>query len=199
MSEPPPGDDADGDPPGDDPDGEADPFENDPGVEGPFGDAAEGDTDRDRSDDTTRTDAGGPFDAAGDDSDADAAPFERLDDASGTGVGDPFEDLEDASDPAVGDPFEEMEMPDLDTEAVFEAALGGDDEDGAARGSGADGVVSKEQYCKKCEHFSEPPETACTNPGTEIVELVGVDSFRLRNCPVVADRRRAESVFPDEE
>ena len=114
---------------------------------------------------------------------------------------DPFAELDDPEvpDAEVDGLFEEMDAPDLDDEAVFEALFSdASDTDGPSDGAETEAVVSKEQYCKKCEHFSEPPEVACGNPGTEILELVGVDSFRLRNCPVVAERGRAETVFPDE-
>jgi hypothetical protein len=116
---------------------------------------------------------------------------------------DPFAELDDADAAGIetDDPFEEMDIDPVDEEAVWEAideASDGGDEPTAASGetTGTEAVVPKERYCTTCEHFAEPPETACTNPGTEIVELVGVDSFRVRNCPVV-ERRREESVVPD--
>lgn len=114
---------------------------------------------------------------------------------------DPFAELDDSEVPEadVDDFFEETDSPDIDDEAVWEAVLDGEAvTDDPPEDGGADAVVSKEQYCKKCEHFSEPPDVACGNPGTEIVELVGIDSFRLRNCPVVAERGRVRTVFPDE-
>lgn len=95
--------------------------------------------------------------------------------------------------------FEEMDISPLDEEAVW-AAIESDGEaagETAVGASNGEAVVPKERYCTTCEHFSEPPGAACTNPGTEIVELVGVDSFRVRNCPVV-ERRREQAVFPDE-
>lgn len=48
-------------------------------------------------------------------------------------------------------------------------------------------VVDKREFCQRCEFFSAPPEVSCTNEGTEIVELVDADRFRVRNCPKVAD------------
>ena len=114
---------------------------------------------------------------------------------------DPFAELDVPDAPPEEDFFEEMETADLDEEAVWEAVFedpGVDSDPGEKDQAGADAVVRKEQYCKKCEHFSEPPELACNNPDTDIVEVVGVDEFRVRNCPVVADRRRADTVFPDE-
>ncbi|MFO7925689.1 MAG: hypothetical protein ACQET5_00195 [Halobacteriota archaeon] len=98
--------------------------------------------------------------------------------------------------------FEEMEVSPLDDEAVW-AAIETEEEEEAAGETAADpsgeppeAVVPKERYCTTCEHFSEPPNATCRNPGTEIVELVGVDSFRVRNCPIV-ERRREDAVFSD--
>ena len=51
----------------------------------------------------------------------------------------------------------------------------------------ADETVSKRDYCQKCPHFGEPPEVHCTHEGTEIVEVVTVEQFRVRNCPMVDD------------
>ena len=124
-------------------------------------------------------------------------PFAELDDVEGSRPDDPFAELDD---PGADDFFEKMDAPAIDDESVWEAVIAGeDDTDEGPEGNGAEAVVPKEQYCKKCEHFSDPPDIACTNPGTEIVELVGIDSFRLRNCPVVAERGRVETVFPEEE
>jgi hypothetical protein len=121
----------------------------------------------------------------------------------GTGL-DPFEDLDDieASESVPRDLFEEVAVPDLDDEAVWEAITEDVDIVHAAAPDRApddddEAVVSKAQFCQKCEHFSDPPEVACSNSGTEIVELVGVDRFKVRNCPVVENRARAETVLPD--
>lgn len=54
-------------------------------------------------------------------------------------------------------------------------------------------VVPKTKYCQSCPHFEDPPRLACTHEGTEIVEVVDSDRFRVRNCPMV-DR----GVEPDE-
>jgi hypothetical protein len=116
---------------------------------------------------------------------------------------DPFAELDDVDAAGIetDDPFEEMEIDPVDEAdvwaAIDEASDGADEPTAALNGATeAETVVPKERYCATCEHFSKPPETACTNPGTEIVELVGVDSFRVRNCPVV-ERRREDSVVPD--
>jgi hypothetical protein len=48
-------------------------------------------------------------------------------------------------------------------------------------------VVTKRSYCEQCPHFSAPPEAVCGHEGTEIVEMVSIDRFRVRNCPMVDD------------
>lgn len=84
--------------------------------------------------------------------------------------------------------FEEVESDDLwdalDDEETFGA--------GIEAGEGPDEhIVPKRQYCENCpkEAFSAPPDVRCTNPGTAIVEYVDIDHVRVRNCPVVAERR----------
>ncbi|MHC3437373.1 hypothetical protein ACYJ1Y_04540 [Natrialbaceae archaeon A-gly3] len=48
------------------------------------------------------------------------------------------------------------------------------------------------KYCRRCEHFSAPPEVACENEGTEIVELVDLETFRVIDCPVVLNDERLD-------
>ncbi|WP_049983442.1 hypothetical protein [Halorubrum sp. BV1] len=129
---------------------------------------------------------------------------------------DPFDELGPASEDAgdtgdrrdLDDAFEQMEVGDLDDEDVWESL----DEDGDAIGAPtsevdpvaaapsrgdapdaghADRTVDKRTYCQQCPHFTAPPEAACTHEGTEIVEVVDVDEFRVRNCPVVSKADRA--------
>ena len=52
-----------------------------------------------------------------------------------------------------------------------------------------DTVVPKRSYCQDCAYLTAPPELACTHDHGEIVEVVDLDRFRVRNCPVVAHRR----------
>lgn len=97
--------------------------------------------------------------------------------------------------------FEEVDVGDIDAEAVWEAvveegtppeeALGDLQDTAAAEAEAAEPagvdehVIDKREYCQRCEFFSEPPDVSCTNEGTEILELVDSDSFRVRNCPKV--------------
>lgn len=55
----------------------------------------------------------------------------------------------------------------------------------------ADRDVDKRAYCQQCPHFSAPPEAVCTHEGTTIVEVVDIDEFRVRNCPLVSKADRA--------
>jgi len=52
--------------------------------------------------------------------------------------------------------------------------------------------IAKRAYCHQCEHFEAPPNTGCRNDGTEILELVGLDQFRVADCPVVRENERLE-------
>ena len=138
---------------------------------------------------------------------------DRSDPAPGATDEDPFAELE-AGDAADGeDPFESMEVGDvgdedvwdaLDEETSVDADAGAFDDvdDGDGSGATADAstrfpgaagppeggderVIDKRSYCQQCPHFAEPPETACTHEGTEIVESVDFSQFRVRNCPIV--------------
>jgi hypothetical protein len=106
----------------------------------------------------------------------------------GEGAGDPFG----SPDPR-GDPFEEegvferQEVGEVDPDEVWEAleaTEGPGDEEGRRYAE-----VSKHTYCEGCEWFSDPPEVSCTHEGTEIVEFLDMETVRLLNCPVVAERR----------
>lgn len=143
-------------------------------------------SDRDGDDGNATPEPHEPIEAAGETSNAEDDPFAELEAAEESEVSP--EELDDF--------FEPVETTELDDEAVWEAILTTDDGDEPIEAeTGADAVVPKNQYCKRCEFFSKPPDVACTNPGTEIEELVGVDEFRVTNCPVVARRGRAKDVF----
>lgn len=133
---------------------------------------------------------------------SDEDPFEELE-------ADPIED--DAVDAEVDDLFTEVTVGDVDEEAVWEALTGDDapptvDGDPAAVEGGSAGpgvddgegtVVPKASYCQQCEHFSAPPGVDCENPGTDIVELVDMERFRVRDCPVVERRSSATRDIDD--
>ncbi|WP_336025024.1 hypothetical protein [Halobellus salinisoli] len=98
------------------------------------------------------------------------------------------------------DPFEEMSVPEIGGEALWESVdaegdgrppgLGPLADETATSLDGAEApehVVEKETYCQKCPHFADPPEFSCTHDGTEIVEVVDSERFRVRNCPIVEE------------
>ncbi|OYR58469.1 hypothetical protein [Halorubrum halodurans] len=111
---------------------------------------------------------------------------------------DPFAELDagDGFSEADGDPFERMEVDEVDVDGVWDAL----EEDAVDGGLGVDAtftepdphepidhVVDKRTYCHRCPHFSEPPETACTYEGASILEVIGFEEFRVRDCPMVTD------------
>jgi len=71
--------------------------------------------------------------------------------------------------------------PVVDPDAVTDAVGGTTDADG-------DTTVVEKSLCHGCPHFADPPETACTHDGTTIEAEVDTEHFRVRDCPVVAER-----------
>ena len=150
-----------------------------------FGEAKTEPVDRDPADAGLDTGVDDPFDElgpAGDEADVDLDDaFERMD-VGGVAEEDVWESLDD--DAAGGDgPVGEFGGAGPETSRT-DAGLGG--RFGDARG-GVEHVVSKRTYCQQCPHFSAPPEVACEHEGTTIVEAVGFDEFRVRDCPMVED------------
>ena len=111
----------------------------------------------------------------------------RGDDAAATGDGDD------------GSLFQSMGVESVDSETLWAGLV--EDEDGTL-GVGVgdavesvddglpghdDHVVPKAEFCQQCPHFADPPEFACTREGSEIVEVVESDRFRVRNCPMVEE------------
>lgn len=150
---------------------------------------------------------------SGDDAvdDEEADPFA---DVEGIETDDPFSDFDlgdgaDGGDAPEGALFTEVETAELDDEEVWaelegatagasepdaspEVDAGNDTLDGDDVPTSGEAVVEKRAYCEQCEHFSEPPEVACTYPDAEIVELVDTERFKLRRCPVVARREHSD-------
>ena len=136
-----------------------------------------------------RTDELGDSDTRGTDPFGDASG--EWDDETGD-LDDAFEQM-DVSGPAESDVWASL---DADAEDGTGAEAGSDAFDadagigGATSGPGegdTEHVVSKRTYCQQCPHFSKPPDVACTHEGTTIVEAVGYDEFRVRNCPMISE------------
>ncbi|MFB6159655.1 MAG: hypothetical protein ABEJ61_00585 [Haloferacaceae archaeon] len=143
--------------------------------------------------------------AAGDGVGATAADGETggVDDGWAGTTDDPFADLDASGEAGEGDdPFESVDVGDLPGDDVWSAlegesepaaqpSVGTDDAEAVERDDPAadrpDHVVPKASYCQRCEHFTAPPEVACTHEGTEILAVVDAESFRVRGCPVARD------------
>lgn len=111
---------------------------------------------------------------------------------------DPFDELGPSTGEAdLDEAFERMDVGELSDEDVWKSL---DEDDGLAApgaagfdsagpfgGADVDRVISKQAYCQQCPHFSAPPEATCTHEGTTILEAIGFDEFRVRNCPMVDD------------
>ncbi|MEF8783546.1 MAG: hypothetical protein V5A39_10605 [Haloarculaceae archaeon] len=123
-------------------------------------------------------------------------PEERGDPFTETGGGgDPFSEPGERGDPFEGSEsaFERMDVEGVDPDAVWEQLSKTED-----RGSVADvegkiyAEISKHSFCERCQYFSEPPEVSCSHEGTEILKFLDMDTLRVVNCPVVAERRDLE-------
>jgi len=109
-------------------------------------------------------------------------------------AGDPLSDVEvSGEDPfeSGASAFEDAGVEGVDPDEVWERLTG---EGEAARVDPADEdedvvEVSKHAFCEGCEHFSPPPNVHCTHQGTEILEFTDLETVRVVDCPVVAERR----------
>lgn len=88
--------------------------------------------------------------------------------------------------------FREESVPEIDADVVWDRL---EDDDPPELPDDAERdvrVVEKRSYCEQCPFFSEPPEVSCTHDGTEILELVDMDHFRVVDCPKVREDERLE-------
>lgn len=76
------------------------------------------------------------------------------------------------------DLFETVDVDTVDDEAIWESFVEGETGPEGQVGLGADveaapdpaeHVVPKRDFCQRCPHFSDPPDTACTHAGTTII------------------------------
>ena len=150
-------------------------------------------------------------DQGSDGASASAEPATGAEDAAGAASAEPEasaaeplepsgEDLEGADEPAVTSP------PTIDAEPVEPEAAAAldeliDEEDERLAGEAVRRVaeertyvVPKADFCETCEHFSAPPEMACGNEGTELVEFEDMEHVRVRDCPVVEERQAYDEI-----
>lgn len=137
--------------------------------------------------------------------DAGAEPTAPIDeDRSGTqGHGDsedPFAGL--GPDARTGDPFEGFDpgeaqaRPDDDLWEDLSREEGTPETE--RRGQRRFAEVSKHRYCERCEYFSDPPDVACSQEGTDIIEFVDSETVRLADCPIVAEREALADLDTDQ-
>jgi len=120
-------------------------------------------------------DSGPAFDQT---DDLEAPEFDRVEGREG----DPFE--------TVGDAFTEMDVEGVDADEVWEDLSAPERRESVTEQQGRTyAEVSKHSYCEQCEYFSEPPEIDCSHEGTEIVEFLDMETVRVVDCPVVAERK----------
>ncbi|AGN02790.1 hypothetical protein L593_14255 [Salinarchaeum sp. Harcht-Bsk1] len=97
-----------------------------------------------------------------------------------------------AVDPAEDELFDEEDVPEIDTEVVWDR-LDEDEPPELPEETQQDvRVVEKRSYCEQCPFFSAPPDVRCTHDGTEILELVDMERFRVVDCPKVREDERLE-------
>lgn len=162
-----------------------------------------------------------PFSELDIDGDEDSDPFDELDDVplgerTPATDDDLFEEMDREEladeDGLVESVLEGEEVgPDADSSGEPASAAGaavGPESNGSSGSAPPDGtgeepapvrdevVVPKRRYCEGCQYFSDPPETACEHPGTDILELVDTDHFLVADCPVVEWRRELDA-YPD--
>lgn len=172
-------------------DREGDPFET---LDPPDGGDSDGDGDpADADAGTPADDPVEPTDQSAWETDApipdDGSPVEV--DNPGASTDDPFSGMDERD----GDPFgagesvfESVDVESVDADEVW-ASLGETDTDAGTESGSRYAEVSKHRYCEQCEFFTGPPETRCTNEGTEIIEFLDMETVRLLDCPVVAEQR----------
>jgi len=125
------------------------------------------------------------------------------------------EDVERSREADEGDDFEELftdvDVGSVDEDAVWEQ-LSESAEESVADAAGVEASadagesatvdaetvdrdvrVVEKRLCQGCEHFADPPATACTHDGTTIEAEVDTDHFRVVDCPVVAAREANEA------
>lgn len=89
--------------------------------------------------------------------------------------------------------FESMDVGEVDSDALWEQVEEDETVD-TDPGSREIREIDKHKYCKKCPHFSAPPEVHCTHEGTDILEQIDMDQFKVADCPIILEDERLEDV-----
>lgn len=113
---------------------------------------------------------------------------------------DPLPAPDQEADDEMDEAFDDMAVDDVETDEVWsdvaeeeEGEMVADDQQPDERTTDSDVTeVSKHDYCEGCEYLSDAPEIRCTHDGTEILAFTDMETVRLSNCPIVAERQGLE-------
>lgn len=108
---------------------------------------------------------------------------------------DPLTDIEREGDPFdnIGGAFEQMNVGDVDPERVWQDLASAESRGSVGNTGRIYAEVSKHAYCEQCPFLSDPPHIDCHHDGTEIVEFLDMETVRVVDCPVVAEREALEN------
>lgn len=98
-----------------------------------------------------------------------------------------------ARDAAADDLFTQEDVREIDPDVVWDR-LEDDEPIETPAGEREVRVVEKDSYCEGCPYFSQPPAVGCDHEGTQIIELVDVEHFRVVDCPKVRETEHLESL-----
>jgi hypothetical protein len=110
---------------------------------------------------------------------------------------DPFADIDTPGDSPfegeTGGLFERSDVGPADPDEVWESVVSESPADPAdVPETDRYSEVSKHRFCEQCEYFSEPPDSSCTHDVAEIIEFLDMETVRVRDCPIVAEKRALE-------
>jgi hypothetical protein len=89
--------------------------------------------------------------------------------------------------------FDEVDVGELDADELW-AQVETDEPTVEPRGEREIREVQKRKYCSQCPHFADPPDVGCGHEGTDILEQVDMEHFKVADCPVVLEDERLEDV-----
>ncbi|WP_323675602.1 hypothetical protein [Halorubellus sp. PRR65] len=89
--------------------------------------------------------------------------------------------------------FDEVDVGELDADELW-AQVETDEPTVEPRGEREVREVQKRKYCSQCPYFADPPEVGCSHEGTDILEQVDMEHFKVADCPVILEDERLEDV-----
>ncbi|MFC6955516.1 hypothetical protein [Halorubellus litoreus] len=89
--------------------------------------------------------------------------------------------------------FDEVDVGELDADELW-AQVETDEPTVEPRGEREIREVQKRKYCSQCPYFADPPDVGCSHEGTDIIEQVDMEHFKVADCPVILEDERLEDV-----